>query len=157
MQILQNSNFRKSLREVSLILVSLMKGLERKHLWLWGQVTPFSGLKNSMERGVWWAIVHGVTNSQTWLGMHIYTLAYNKLIWQIRKFESNIFIYLKLGCSQSVGAKRGEDHVINTWLYPQGCWRNCGCEAIHQCWGLLSPLSGSKPTFSLSPLFLLNT
>ena len=27
----------------------------------------YSCLDNSMDRGAWWAIVHGVTKSQTWL------------------------------------------------------------------------------------------
>ena len=27
----------------------------------------FSGLENSVDRGAWWATVHGVTNSQTQL------------------------------------------------------------------------------------------
>ena len=28
---------------------------------------PYSGLENSMDRGAWWALVHGVTKSWTWL------------------------------------------------------------------------------------------
>ena len=30
-------------------------------------------LKNSMDREVWWAIVHGVTKSLTWLSTHTHT------------------------------------------------------------------------------------
>ena len=30
----------------------------------------YSCLENSMDRGAWWATVHGVTKSQTWLSMH---------------------------------------------------------------------------------------
>ena len=30
-------------------------------------------LGNSMDRGAWWAIVHGVTKSRTWLSMHTHT------------------------------------------------------------------------------------
>ena len=35
----------------------------------WGKGNPvqFSCLENSMERGAWWAIVHGVVKSRTWL------------------------------------------------------------------------------------------
>ena len=32
-----------------------------------GYPLQYSGLENSMDRGVWRAIVQGVTNSQTWL------------------------------------------------------------------------------------------
>ena len=32
-----------------------------------GDPLQHSCLENSMEREAWWAIVHGVTNSQTWL------------------------------------------------------------------------------------------
>ena len=30
----------------------------------------YSCLKNSMDRGAWWATVHGVAKSLTWLSMH---------------------------------------------------------------------------------------
>ena len=33
----------------------------------------YSCLKNLMDSGAWWATVHGVTNSQTWLSMHVCT------------------------------------------------------------------------------------
>ena len=43
-------------------------------LWPWfqswrrkWQPTPYSCLENSMNRGAWWAPVHGVTKSWTWL------------------------------------------------------------------------------------------
>ena len=31
-----------------------------------GYPLQYSGLENSMDRGVWWATVHGVTKSWTW-------------------------------------------------------------------------------------------
>ena len=30
-----------------------------------GNPLQYSGLENSMDRGVWWAIVHGIAKSQT--------------------------------------------------------------------------------------------
>ena len=39
----------------------------------WGrkwQPTQYSCLENSMDRGAWWATVHGVTQRRTWLSMH---------------------------------------------------------------------------------------
>ena len=35
-----------------------------------GNPLQYSCLENSMERGAWWATVHGVTKSQTPLSMH---------------------------------------------------------------------------------------
>ena len=35
-----------------------------------GNSLQYSGLKNPMDRGAWWATVHGVTNSWTRLSMH---------------------------------------------------------------------------------------
>ena len=35
-----------------------------------GNPLQYSCLKNSMERGAWWATVHTVSKSQTWLSMH---------------------------------------------------------------------------------------
>ena len=32
-----------------------------------GDPLRYSPLENSMDRGAWWATVHGVTKSQTWL------------------------------------------------------------------------------------------
>ena len=32
-----------------------------------GNLLQYSCLENSMDRGAWWAIVHGVTKSWTWL------------------------------------------------------------------------------------------
>ena len=35
-----------------------------------GNLLQYSCLKNSMDRGAWWAIVHGVTKSQTQLSTY---------------------------------------------------------------------------------------
>ena len=34
-----------------------------------GNPLQYSFLKNPMDRGAWWAIVHGVAKSWTWLSM----------------------------------------------------------------------------------------
>ena len=38
-----------------------------------GNSLQYSCLENSMDRGVWWAIVHGVTKSWTWLSAQTHT------------------------------------------------------------------------------------
>ena len=37
-----------------------------------GNLIQYSCLENSMDRGAWWAIVHGVAKSQTQLSVHTY-------------------------------------------------------------------------------------
>ena len=46
-----------------------------------GNPLQYSCLGNSMDRGVWWAIVHGVTKSQTWLSAQTDTPPAGKLKW----------------------------------------------------------------------------
>ena len=38
-----------------------------------GNPVQHSCLENPMDRGAWWATVHGVANSHTWLSTHTYT------------------------------------------------------------------------------------
>ena len=46
-----------------------------------GNDTPlqYSCLENSMDRGAWWAIVHGVAGSQTRLNDFIFTFHFHAL------------------------------------------------------------------------------
>ena len=39
-----------------------------------GNPLQYSWLENSMDRGAWWATVHGVTKSQTWLSSSATTI-----------------------------------------------------------------------------------
>ena len=39
-----------------------------------GKPLQYSCLENPIDRGSWWAIVHGVTRSQTWLNTHYYNI-----------------------------------------------------------------------------------
>ena len=45
--------------------VGLIPGLEKSSGVENGNPPQYSCLENSMDRGAWWAIVHGVTKSQT--------------------------------------------------------------------------------------------
>ena len=47
--------------------VGLIPGLGRSPGGGHGISLQYSCLENSMDRGAWWATVHRVTNSQTWL------------------------------------------------------------------------------------------
>ena len=46
-----------------------------------GNGTPlqYSGLKNPMDGGAWWATVHGVTKSQTQLSIFTFTFHFHAL------------------------------------------------------------------------------
>ena len=41
-----------------------------------GNPLQYSCLENSMDKGAWWATVHGIAKSQTWLSMHTHMNLY---------------------------------------------------------------------------------
>ena len=43
-----------------------------------GNPLQYSCLENSMDRGAWWATVHGVAKSQTQLSTHTYICIYTR-------------------------------------------------------------------------------
>ena len=49
-----------------------------------GNGTPlqYSCLENPMDGGAWWAAVHGVAGSQTWLSDFIFTFMHWRRKWQ---------------------------------------------------------------------------
>ena len=53
--------------------VCLIPGLGRSPGGGNGNPLKYSYLENSMDRGAWWAIVHGVAKSQTQLSIHTHT------------------------------------------------------------------------------------
>ena len=42
-------------------------------------------LENPVDRGAWWAILHGVTKSQTQLSMHVLLLCSNRCLTESKK------------------------------------------------------------------------
>ena len=55
-----------------------VQSLGQKDLEGCGNPLQYPCLENPMNRGAWWAIVHGVTKSRTWLKqLSIYTLLFN--------------------------------------------------------------------------------
>ena len=52
-----------------------------------GNPLQYSCLENFMDRGIWCAIVHGITKSQTWLSAHTHThTSFSKLFWKFGIF-----------------------------------------------------------------------
>ena len=47
--------------------------------------TPVFLLENPVDRGAWWAIIHGVTKSQTQLSMHVLLLCSNICLTESKK------------------------------------------------------------------------
>ena len=45
-----------------------------------GNPLQYSCLENPMDRGAWWATVHGVTKSWTWLSTHTHMLMLGAMI-----------------------------------------------------------------------------
>ena len=52
------------MRETWVLSLSGKEPLEKS------MATQYSCLENPMDRGAWWATVHGVTKSWTWLSKH---------------------------------------------------------------------------------------
>ena len=55
-----------------------------------GNPLQYSCLENSMDRGAWWATVHGVTKSQTQLSAR----AHISKLYNIHKYKSTVYIEL---------------------------------------------------------------
>ena len=69
---------------------SSIPGLGRSAVEGIGYPLQYSGLENSMDRGAWWATVHGVTKSQTQLSdFHFHKCQNYKISYAI-----NIFVKL---------------------------------------------------------------
>ena len=54
-----------------------------------GNPLQHSSLENSMDRGAWWAIVHGVTKRRTQLSTHAHTYSHTNK-WMIDLKENNL-------------------------------------------------------------------
>ena len=58
-----------------------------------GSPLQYSCLENPMDRGAWWAMIHGVTENRTWLsGFHTQALhkALESQKWIVKVFRSNL-------------------------------------------------------------------
>ena len=66
----------------------------------WKLTPVFFCLENSVDRGVWWATVHGVANSQTWLKRQQWQLVANSQIW-LKWLSSDSFLYTEVSIWQS--------------------------------------------------------
>ena len=63
-----------------------------------GYPPQYCCLENSMDRGAWWAIVHGVTKSRTWLGNFTFILEFSYILWSasLITFKKNYGIVLNI-------------------------------------------------------------
>ena len=64
-----------------------------------GYPLQYSCLKNSMNRGAWWAIVHGVTKNQTWLSNRHFHVTF--LLHRVR--TKSLEVHLRLFYLENIG------------------------------------------------------
>ena len=77
------------------------------------QTTPVSGLENCMDRGAWWARVHGVAKSWTWL-RNFHSLTY-------KHWGACIFLKQSFHFFLDINPKlRLLDHMVSLFLVFQG-------------------------------------
>ena len=91
----------------------LIPGLERSPGAGNGYPLQYSCLENSVDRGAWWAIVRGVTNSRTWLKQlhtHTHTHTHTEMVPARPANPPHTYIYIKskllgppiiMGCNPS--------------------------------------------------------
>ena len=90
-----------------------------------------SSLENSMDRGAWWATVHGVSKSQTWLSdghtHNIFTLECGGQTEKLRKTEHD-------GAEISTGSERRDPWVLDTDHTSTFCvtWHKFLCLSGHK-------------------------
>ena len=59
-----------------------------------GNLLQYSCLENPMERGAWWATVHGITKSRTQLSMCVHACTYTHRHSEIGLLFSILFVLL---------------------------------------------------------------
>ena len=60
----------------------------RRRKWGNGNPSQYSCLESSMDRGAWWAALRGVTNSWTWISMHMYACSHIIIIMIVTYIKS---------------------------------------------------------------------
>ena len=88
-----------------------------------GNGTPlqYSCLENPMDRGAWWAVVHGVAKSQTWLSDFPFTFHFHALEKEMAT-HSSVFAWRIPGTGEpgglpSVGSHRVRHYCSTLYLY----------------------------------------
>ena len=91
-----------------------------------GNPLQYSCLENTMDRGAWWATVHGVAKSWTWLkqlGMHAhikYTIdSYKRLIEKkdsLKNYVYNICVYTCISQTKKLEVYNNSKFYSGWWL-----------------------------------------
>ena len=73
-----------------------------------GYPLQYSCLENFMDRGAWWAIVHGVTESHMteWLSLIYLTYMFIEILFILTKIGNNSYLF----------------HCVNGWTVVQNYW-----------------------------------
>ena len=134
-----------------------------------GNGTPFqySCLENPVDRGAWWAAVHGVAKSQTWLSDFTFTLHFHALE-KAMATHSSVLAWRIPGMGEPGGLlSMGSHRVRHDWSDlaaaaaaavllsgPKGIkWALLGCRILSQwkrpsvtCWVTISYFSFYTPS-----------
>ena len=146
--------------------VGFTPGLRRSAGGEHGNPLQYSWLENSMDRGVWWATVHGIAKSWTRLSTHTYThthsrdnSALNSILLIKYKLLLELILILRLIANYwwDFDCKIQWHRHSNQWRKPLTQWRTAVPVCCYSCleFQLSSELPGA--TQSLSPLCSNNT
>ena len=79
-----------------------------------GNQLQYSCLENPMDGGAWWAAVHGVTKSRTWLSNFTFTFHFHALEKEMAT-HSSVLAWRILGTAEPGGLPTGSDRVGHDW------------------------------------------
>ena len=93
-----------------------------------GNGTPllYSCLENPMDRGAWWATVHGVATSRTWLSNFTFTLHFHALEKEMAT-HSSVIAWRIPGMGEPGGLPSMESHRV------RHNWSNLAAAAANIC------------------------
>ena len=114
-----------------------------------GTGTPlqYSCLENPMDRGAWWAAVHGVAKSRTWLSDFTFTFHFHALEKEMAT-HSSVLAWRILGMGEPGGLPSMGSHRVGH------DWSSLAAAAFHYTDGPhLVHLFASWWTFGLFPVF----
>ena len=101
------------------------------------QPVQYCCLENPMDRETWWAIVHGVAKSQTWLSLYKCTnIALTIFLYS--KFSSVQFRCSVMSDSATPGtaARQASLSITNSWVYPNSSPLSWWCHPTNSSSGV---------------------
>ena len=107
-----------------------------------GNPLQCSCLENPMDGGAWWAAVHGVTKSRTWLSDFTFTFHFHALEKEMAT-HSSVIAWRIPGMGEPGGLPSVGSHRVGyNWsnLAAAAAWTDCKSKKKNQCFEKLSSL-----------------